>query len=745
MAVRLLGAAALLLVPADGISTQVFLGEARRKTSEEGLDARTADDPDTHVQGASRPAANLQGEETMSCHAAAGSGDACDKQVIWAMETGIVLHGSWYPGLDTKSRYEDFQEYLHKRHPDMCRKPCTVEQRSIAEEPTATSMQELAGTATTQAEAAKESAIEEAATANAAEAEVARENAIEEMAPGEKATEEVAKESATEEMTTQSATAEKQSMDWGAEPTPAMAALVFGNSLDRNAIQDFCRERAGQAYDFLQIRWCSDTTLNTTLGFIFHPGVGYKGDLHGPFHSSYIGFKHHHGTYSTHAILEQYLNTTAWSMLQANPDLVVVDSSLWDLAVWREQDNITDNAEVPVERVRQWCVHDLPNLLGNVSEVFPTSRIAFRTAPTIMESLLPGHELEKFTRHEIEMLYDCINSSMVEGALFGKYEVIDYHEIMANISARGLPQHRLYRPDGYHPSSYPSALYVNEILRRVGVKPQDIPEPQLEATMSTAHGFDEKRQFEVQRGAVAALGPELSNTRGEKFRVTRAGGYVLIGTPPNIYRKSPAAAELVASARFDRLRYDAECNDLMIRSLTLQGTKVGQGTDGVTKVVFSIRSDAANSSDALGLSIVTVNGTFSNLSADEFSSAVPACTISKQEGDFKLPGRSTYRFRSRAYRADCGFGLGFSGTVHFVTVHFSTVYRGSDLRTGPVYANDISFSISNVGVDAVGLLGTDDHTDKTRAIPGCSKAPPEQTRVYGAKFPKKKKWQQHHR
>jgi len=219
----------------------------------------------------------------------------------------------------------------------------------------------------------------------------------------------------------------------------------------------------------------------------------------------------------------------------------------------------------------------------------------------------------------------------------------------------------------------------------------------------------------------------------------------MIGTPANIYRKSPALAELVVAARFGRLQYDGECNDLMVRSLTLQGTKVGQGTDGVTKVVFSIRSDAANSSDALGFSVVTANGTFSNLSAEEFSNAVPACTVAKPVGNFNLPGRSTYRFRNRAYRVECGLGLGFSGTVHFVTVHFSTVYRGSDLRTGPVYANDISFSISNVRADAIGLLGADDHTDKARAIPECSKVPPEQTRVYGAKFPKKKKWQQHHR
>jgi len=252
--------------------------------------------------------------------------------------------------------------------------------------------------------------------------------------------------------------------------------LLLGCSLDRNALLDFCwtqGENTNQTTEPMQTAWCFHHKLNVKLGYIWHPGVGLNGDLHSPFALA--------RSKSTSAILSKYANETSLDMLGASPHLVVVDSSLWDLLAWRFGDSGLktidgkpswgEPKEVTEVRVGQWCFHDLPNLLERVSEVFPTSRIAFRTAPTIEHT--PGYE--KFEKRDIELLYRCITTFTTGGKLLGKYDVIDYHAIMDKLIDRKLPD--LFNKDGYHPGAYPSLLYINEVLRHVGLSP---PEPQLE-------------------------------------------------------------------------------------------------------------------------------------------------------------------------------------------------------------------------------------------------------------------------
>jgi len=263
--------------------------------------------------------------------------------------------------------------------------------------------------------------------------------------------------------------------------------LLFGCSLDRNAIAYFCGQKM-QSTEFLHGRWCYDTTLNVRIGSLFHPGVGYNGDLQKPFHKP---FRKQSRQVTTRDMLEHYVNRTARDMLHGSPDLVVVDSSLWDLAAWRERVPCEGMArpcgtsacsqrcgesactcsgrEVSSERVERWCRHDLPGLLELVQGTFPTSRIAFRTAPTVIDGKVQGHE--KFTSRDVEMLYDCVTSSTTEERLFGKYEVVDYHAIVKKLANDNVPG--LFKYDGYHPSWYPSMLYINEVLRRVGASPRD--------------------------------------------------------------------------------------------------------------------------------------------------------------------------------------------------------------------------------------------------------------------------------
>merc|ERR1712127_1164515 len=51
-------------------------------------------------------------------------GETCLKHVMWAMQTGVVVHPNWYPGLTQRSPFEDFQRHLHWHNHHDCPLPC---------------------------------------------------------------------------------------------------------------------------------------------------------------------------------------------------------------------------------------------------------------------------------------------------------------------------------------------------------------------------------------------------------------------------------------------------------------------------------------------------------------------------------------------------------------------------------------------------------------------------------------------
>ncbi|CAJ1394467.1 unnamed protein product [Effrenium voratum] len=57
----------------------------------------------------------------------AKKGDACYRDVIWAMREGIKRHPEWYRGLTPDSSFEDFQGYLYRTSPvgHSCKPPCS--------------------------------------------------------------------------------------------------------------------------------------------------------------------------------------------------------------------------------------------------------------------------------------------------------------------------------------------------------------------------------------------------------------------------------------------------------------------------------------------------------------------------------------------------------------------------------------------------------------------------------------------
>jgi hypothetical protein len=244
----------------------------------------------------------------------------------------------------------------------------------------------------------------------------------------------------------------------------------------------------------------------------------------------------------------------------------------------------------------------------------------------------------------------------------------------------------------------------------------------------------------VTTGSVAALDPDLTNCLGETFHVTQAGTYVMIGLPSTCDPESPDDCELIVFATFDKLENDSECNDLLIRNVTIQGTFLDNqgngGGSGVRKLEVAILHDVPNSSDAVGFFINDEEKTIEN-----FESTADSCEHSETTGYPKLPNRHSNRFRTVWASLICNLHL----NLHQVVMHFGWVFRGFHPDTGlPVYANDIAFlSIGNVGQQAIGLLCTDDHSAQTAAVPGCNKTQPVggpyQTR-HGPKFPKRHHW-----
>lgn len=288
--------------------------------------------------------------------------------------------------------------------------------------------------------------------------------------------------------------------------------LLFGCSVDRNAVEFFCKFRGHSASDVsslgsrgqganlskvLDARWCHDKQLDLNIASMFHPGVGFYGDLRPPFFEKWAptDIQGKACTASTKDIVELLAAPAAKSLLGASPDVVVVDSSLWDLVNWKMLGETVQ--DITDERYKQWCDHDLPNLMENVSAAFPTSTVAFRTAPGFSggEQKWRWFSLNAVNVHE---LHECILRSMNEhGKLFGKYPVIDYRGIVDRLKKRGpgvvdqksrRPLDNVFLKDGMHPDAYPSVLFINRILEFMGVEPPPVQEPQLQSlVLSNRH------------------------------------------------------------------------------------------------------------------------------------------------------------------------------------------------------------------------------------------------------------------
>jgi len=201
----------------------------------------------------------------------------------------------------------------------------------------------------------------------------------------------------------------------------------------------------------------------------------------------------------------------------------------------------------------------------------------------------------------------------------------------------------------------------------------------------------------VKAASSSAQDPEFTNTLNEKFHVSLPGTYNLIAMPNTADIVSPSAADLVVNATLEDVG-QKDCDDLLIRTVKVFGTKLGN----VTSLEFSVGSDDFNNTDAMGLKIDGVSKTVTQFLAD-----VPTCTFTRPR-TVALPTKNSYRKRTATYSAICNIG----DVPNTITLTWSSVWRKN---VGAVYyQNDLEVFVSGVGSDPAGLLGPDDHSFVTQ-------------------------------
>jgi len=251
----------------------------------------------------------------------------------------------------------------------------------------------------------------------------------------------------------------------------AHSVFFLGSSVDRYAVADFC-ETDGKKFYRLS---CVNEERDLAVGYAAHPGVGIHGDFQPPFWNHTYPIVEHSDVSSSQELRKAIMGIMNMKG-EEFPDMIVVESSLWDLFTWASWGvkNVTK------ERLHQWGRRDLKHLMARVSETFPQSRIVFRNAPRVHHSVflevILKDEFHKSTTvsypdvavvsvKAMDWMKHEVDKEMQNGKLYGLYEVVDYYKIMNElIEERGFVP-SLWMKDGTHPSMVASRRYMNAILQ----------------------------------------------------------------------------------------------------------------------------------------------------------------------------------------------------------------------------------------------------------------------------------------
>lgn len=238
--------------------------------------------------------------------------------------------------------------------------------------------------------------------------------------------------------------------------------LIFGCSLDIRAIGYLCHAANGVAMEsivnsapFSYLAHCS--VGGVTLAYIFHPGASAP-----PYSAQYnplvLGTTRDILQRSHHDIMVKF---------GKEPNAIIVDASLWDVSNWWGKIG-SPPYPYPVQSLfpylERWCNNDVPQLLTDVATIYPTSAIAFRTAPTVFG----GHDNTGQHPLAVDSMVDCLDHhSDAYGKIFGRFTVIDYHQFVdGTLQAAGASGASYYQ-DSLHPGAVLSLVYLNNVLNWV--------------------------------------------------------------------------------------------------------------------------------------------------------------------------------------------------------------------------------------------------------------------------------------
>lgn len=180
-----------------------------------------------------------------------------------------------------------------------------------------------------------------------------------------------------------------------------------------------------------------------------------------------------------HATTEQIIDIDAPQLAKRTlgtdaPNIVVVESSLWDLVKWWEWSGSPpmDKYETPNLNIQAWCTQEMPDLLKRVRQQFPSSQVLFRTPPTVEEIEHPVMHGE--TPEAIESLAKCIHAQLREDEVFDYRQLVDdligqASELVRN-NPRVNPARLIFSSDGRHPGKCAGIKYFHALLSKFGMR-----------------------------------------------------------------------------------------------------------------------------------------------------------------------------------------------------------------------------------------------------------------------------------
>jgi len=252
--------------------------------------------------------------------------------------------------------------------------------------------------------------------------------------------------------------------------------LILGSSVDRYALQFFCESVDGGQW--LQdgkikkpltnpqyVSLCSIPQRNIKIVYLFIPGSGPPPYFGCGFMSWNLCGNHTTAGDLQHATTEDIIDIdapdVAVRLLETLvPTVVLVESSLWDLARWwmNAGQPPMDTYPTPKHEVGRWCNTEIPQLLERVRRVFPSSKVLFRTPPTALKSPPIIGEMPE----ALEMMTECIRTQ------FREDEIFDYHQLVDGLLLEA-PQYRypansMFLHDGRHPGKCAGIKYFLTLL-----------------------------------------------------------------------------------------------------------------------------------------------------------------------------------------------------------------------------------------------------------------------------------------